>query len=56
MSSSGLLGVTTCEEVIEDEETGVVSTIEVPDVMEEDERGSFGDLDQGVVFDEFPVE
>ena len=32
-------GVATCEEVVEDEETGVVSTIEVPDLMEEDERG-----------------
>ena len=49
-------GVATCEEVVEDEETGVVSTIEVPDLMEGDERGSFGDLDQGVVLDESPVE
>ena len=48
-------GVTTREEVVEDEETGVVSTIEVLDLME-DERGSFGDPDQGVVLDESPVE
>ena len=34
---------------MEDEETGVVSTVEVPDLMEEDERGSFGNPDQGVV-------
>ena len=45
-------GTATREEVVEDEETGVVSTIEVLDVMEEDERGSFGDPDQGVVLDE----
>ena len=49
-------GVATREEVVEDEETGVVSTIEVPDLMEEDERGSFGDPDQGVVPDESPPE
>ena len=45
-------GVATREEVVEDEETGVVSTIEVPDLMEEDERGSHGDPDQGVVLDD----
>ena len=45
-------GVVTREEVVEDEETGVVSTVEVPDLMEEDERGSHGDPDQGVVLDE----
>ena len=45
-------GVATREEVVEDEETGVVSTIEVPDLMEDEERGSFGDPDQGVVLDE----
>ena len=45
-------GVVTHEEVVEDEETGVVSTVEVPDLMEEVERGSFGDPDQGVVLDE----
>ena len=44
-------GVATREEVVEDEETGVVSTIEVLDLVEEDERGSFGDPDQGVVLD-----
>ena len=44
-------GIATCEEVVEDEETGVVSTIEVPDLIEEDERRSHGDLDQGVVLD-----
>ena len=48
------------EEVVKDEVTGVVSTMVVPDDwMEEDsesERGSFGDLDQGVVLDESPVE
>ena len=50
-------GVVTCEEVVEDEETGVISTIEVPDLMEEEaERGSFGDPDQGVVLDESPPE
>ena len=49
-------GVTTREEVMEDEETGVVSTIEVLDLMEEVERGSFGDPDQGVVLDESPAE
>ena len=48
-------GTATCEEVVEDEETRVVSTIEVPDLMEEDERGSHGDPDQGVVFDESPL-
>ena len=48
--------VATREEVVEDEETGVVLTIEIPDLMEEDERGSFGDPDQGVVLDESPVE
>ena len=37
-------GVAMCEEVVEDKETGVVSTVEVLDLMEEDERGSFGDL------------
>ena len=31
--------------VMEDKETGVISTVEVPDLMEEDERGSFGDPD-----------
>ena len=49
-------GVTTREEVMEDEETSVVSTIEVPDLMEEEERGSFGNPDQGVVLDESPPE
>ena len=49
-------GVATREEVVEDKETGVVSTVEVPDLMEEDERGSFGDPDQGVVLDESLVE
>ena len=49
-------GVATREEVVEDEETGVVSTIAVPDLMEEDERGSSGDPDQGVVLDESPPE
>ena len=48
--------IATREEVVEDEETGVVSTIEVPDLMEEDERGSHGDPDQGVVLDESPLE
>ena len=48
-------GVATCEEVVEDEETGMVSTIEVLDLMEEDERGSFGNPDQGVVLDESPA-
>ena len=47
-------GVATHEEVVEDKETGMVSTIEVPDLMEEEERGSFGDPDQGVVLDESP--
>ena len=46
----------TCEEVVEDEETGMVSTIEVPDLMEEDKGGSHGDLDQGVVLNESPLE
>ena len=49
-------GIATHEEVMEDKETGVISTIEVPDLMEEDERGSHGDPDQGVVLDESPVE
>ena len=49
-------GMAVCEEVVEDEETGVVSTVEVPDLMEEDERGSFGDPDQGVVLNESPAE
>ena len=49
-------GVATCEEVVEDKETGVISTVEVPDLMEEDERGSFGDPDQGVALDESPIE
>ena len=49
-------GVATREEVVEDEETGVVSTVEVLDLMEEVERGSFSDLDQGVVLDESPPE
>ena len=49
-------GTVTREEVVEDKETGVVSTIEVPDLMEEDERGSHGDSDQGVVLDEPPPE
>ena len=48
-------GVTTHEEVVEDEETGMISSMEVPDLMEEDERGSHGDPDQGVVLDESPV-
>ena len=47
-------GITTCEEVVEDKETGMVSTIEVLDLMEEDERGSDGDPDQGVVLDKSP--
>ena len=38
-------GIATREEVVEDEETGVISTIEVPDLMEEEERGSHGDPD-----------
>ena len=38
-------GITTREEVVEDEEAGVISTIEVPDLMEEEERGSHGDPD-----------
>ena len=47
-------GVGTRKEVVEDEAMGVVSTVEVPDLMEEDsnERGSFGDPDQGVDLDE----
>ena len=45
-------GMVPREEVVEDEETGVVSTVEVPDLMEEDERGSHSDPDQGVVLDE----
>ena len=49
-------GIATQEEVVEDEETGVISTIEVPDLMEEEERGSHGDPDQGVVLDESPIE
>ena len=49
-------GIATREEVVEDEETSVVSTIEVLDLMEEDERGSHGDPDQGVVLNESPVE
>ena len=49
-------GMATREEVVEDKETGVVSTIEVPDLMEDDERGSHGDPDQGVVLDEPPPE
>ena len=49
-------GVATREEVVEDEETGVVSTVEVLDLMEEVERGSFSDPDQGVVLDESPPE
>ena len=49
-------GMATREEVMEDEETGVVSTIEVPDLMEEDEQGSFGNPDQGVVLNESPIE
>ena len=49
-------GIAMHEEVMEDEETGVVSTIGVPDLMEEDERGSFSDLDQGVVLNESPAE
>ena len=48
--------VATHEEVVEDEETGVVSTVEVLGLMEDDERGSFGDPDQGVVLDESPAE
>ena len=47
-------GVAIHEEVAEDGETGVISTIEVPDLMEED-RGSHGDPDQGVVLDESPA-
>ena len=42
-------GVATREEVVEDKETGLISTVEVLDLMEEDKRGSFGDPDQGVV-------
>ena len=40
-------GVGTHKVVVEDKETGVVSSVEVPDLMEEDsnERGSFGDPD-----------
>ena len=34
----------------------VRDTVEVPDLREEDERGSFGDPDQGVVLDESPAE
>ena len=49
-------GVATREEVVEDKETGVILTVEVPDLMEEDERGSFGNPDQGVALDESPVE
>ena len=49
-------GVATREEVVEDKETGMVLTIEVPDLMEEEERGSFSDPDQGVVLDESPPE
>ena len=49
-------GIATREEVVEDEETGVISTIEVPDLAEEEDRGSHGDPDQGVVLDESPVE
>ena len=45
-------GVGIREVVVEDEETGVISTIEVPDLMEEAERGSHRDPDQGVVLDE----
>ena len=52
----GSQGIATREEIVEDEETGVISTIEVPDLMEEDERGSHGDPDQGVVLDESPPE
>ena len=48
------------EEVVEDEVTGVVSTVVVlEDRMEEDsesERGSFGDPDQRVVLDKSPME
>ena len=49
-------GVATHEEVMEDKETSVISTVEVPDLMEEEERGSFGNPDQGVVLDESPLE
>ena len=49
-------GIATREEVVEDEETRVISTIEVPGLMEEVERGSHGDPDQGVVLDELPLE
>ena len=49
-------GIATHEEIVEDKETGVVSTVEVQDLMDEDERGSHGDLDQGVVLDELPLE
>ena len=49
-------GVTTREEVVEDEETSMVSTVEVLDSMEEDKRGSYGDPDQGVALDESPIE
>ena len=49
-------GIAICEEIVEDEETSVVSTIEVPDLMEEDKRGSHRDPDQGVVLDELPPE
>ena len=49
-------GVAPREEVVEDKETSVVSTVEVPDLMEEDKRGSHGDPDQGVVLDESSIE
>ena len=46
-------GVGTREEVVEDKAMGVVPTVEVPDLMEDsNERGSFGDPDQGVDLDE----
>ena len=41
---------------MEDEETKVLSTIEVPDLMEEDKRGSHSDPDQGVVLNKSPPE
>ena len=49
-------GIATHEEVVEDEETGMISTIEVPDLMEDNERGSSVDPDQGVVLDKSPPE
>ena len=45
--------------MVKDEVTGVVSTVVIlEDRMEDSEskRGFFGDLDQGVVFNESPIE